>query len=366
LTPRERVQTALGRQKPDRCPLHASFTPEFAERLAVESGLARTLEGRSVWGGNRFDLERAIGEDLLLTGVGQATCVEVPEPPAGQAYVDEWGIGRRAYPYQTRFGTGHYTEVVSHPLAEDAAIASYRAPDPTRPELYADAEEVLRAFGRDYWIVGVVVTTIFETAWALRGFERLLADFLLDPDLADTILDIPYRYHLSAARTLVQLGVDMIWLGDDVGGQDRMLLSPATWRRFLKPRMAAFIAELKALNRAVKIAYHSDGVIDPIIGDVVEIGVDVLNPIQPACVDPAKLARDFGDRLAFWGSIDIQRTLPFGTPEEVRREVRDRLDTLGKHHAFILGPTHHVQLDTPIENFRAMVDAVTGARTSVS
>ena len=334
--------------------MHASFTPEFARRLGIELGLTGDFEASRPWGATRYKLERAVGEDLLLTGVGSANC----HHPADQPYVDEWGIGRKAYQYDTKFGVGHYTEMISHPLAEDDAIIGYRPPDPTRA--YRDAEQVIRDHRGDYWIVGVTVTTIFETAWALRGLERLLADLLLDPDLAETILDIPYRYHLAAARKLVELGVDMIWTGDDVGGQTRMLISPGMWRRLLKPRMASFIAELKAINPDVKVAYHSDGFIDPIIGDLVEIGLDVLNPVQPPCVDPAKLAREFGDKLCFWGSIDIQRTLPFGTLQDVRREVLARLETLGRRGGLILGPTHHVQLDTPMENFRAMVEAITG------
>jgi uroporphyrinogen-III decarboxylase len=143
-----------------------------------------------------------------------------------------------------------------------------------------------------------------------------------------------------------------------VGGQSAMLISPAMWRRFLKPRMARFVAEVKGVNPGVRVAYHSDGVIDPIIPDLIEIGIDVLNPIQPACVDPAQLKRQYGDKLCFWGSIDEQHTLPFGTPDDVRREVATRLDTIGRGGGLIIGPTHHVQLDTPMENFRAMIDAI--------
>jgi len=116
---------------------------------------------------------------------------------------------------------------------------------------------------------------------------------------------------------------------------------------------------LKAINPAVKVAYHSDGTLYPILPDLIEIGLDVLNPIQPACMDPARVKKEFGDRLCFWGSIDEQYTLPFGTPEQVRSEVADRLESLGRSGGLILGPTHHVQLDTPLENFWAMVHAIT-------
>jgi uroporphyrinogen-III decarboxylase len=150
----------------------------------------------------------------------------------------------------------------------------------------------------------------------------------------------------------------MLWFGDDIGTQKAMLFSPDTWRTFLKPRLADIISEVRAINPGIKIAYHSDGVIDPVIPELIEIGVDVLNPIQPASMDPARLAREYGDKLCFWGTIDEQYTLPFGTPEEVWAEVLSRLETVGKNGGLILGPTHHVQLDTPLENFWAMRDTI--------
>jgi uroporphyrinogen-III decarboxylase len=207
--------------------------------------------------------------------------------------------------------------------------------------------------------VGVAVTTIFETAWALRGYERMLVDFALNPEIAEQILEIPYRYHLSVAKRLTQMGVEMIWVGDDVGGQDRMLISPAHWRRFLKPRLANMISEIKNINPHMKVAYHSDGNIYPIIPELIEIGLDVLNPVQPASMDVEQLKREFGRQLCFWGSIDEQHTLPFGSAQEVSSEVLHRLRTLGAGGGLIIGPTHHVQLDTPLENFWAMVDTIT-------
>jgi len=275
-------------------------------------------------------------------------------------YVDEWGVGWRAVPYTTPYGVGHYTEPRGHPLADAAALSAYRPPDPNRAELYEDSARTIRDFAEDYWIVGVVVTTIFEAAWALRGLERLLTDFIEAPDLADEILEIPFRYHATAAERLARMGVDMIWLGDDIGQQTGMLMSPKHWRRFLKPRMAELIATLKAINPRLKIAYHTDGCVYAVIPELIEIGVDVLNPVQPAAMDPAQLKRDFGRDLCFWGSMDEQHTLPFGTTDEVRREVRERIATVGAGGGLILGPTHHVQLDTPLENFWAMVEEVTG------
>jgi len=335
--------------------MQVSFTPEFADRLRADLQLKGQKVHNPHGGGNTYALEMALDEDMLLTSVGWANSYY----QSGETYTDEWGITWKSSPYTTPFGIGHYTEMIGHPLADDLAIAGYTGPDPNRPELYDEAARVIADFKDEYWIVGVTVTTIFETAWALRGYEQMLMDFVANPDLAGHILNIPYQYHLTAAKKLVEMGVDMIWTGDDVGMQTGMLISPKTWRKFLKPKMANFIASLKAVNPQVKVAYHSDGNVSAIIPDLVEIGLDVLNPIQPVCMDPAELEQKYGDRLCFWGSMDEQHTLPFGSPQDVRTEVLARLKTLGKNGGLIIGPTHHVQLDTPMENFWAMVNAIT-------
>ncbi len=358
---RERVSLSLSHEEPDRCPMQISFTPEFAARLRTSVNITSDAHHNPHGGGNTYELERTLGEDMLLTSVGWANSYYANDTfnPGQETYTDSWGVTWRNCTYSTRFGQGFYTEMVGHPLTEDSAIASYRAPDPDDPKLYAEARWVLDTFKQEYWIVGVTVTTIFETAWALRGYERLLMDFVTAPDTADAILDIPFAHHLRAAETLTRMGVDMVWIGDDIGTQKAMLMSPDTWRRFLKPRMARFISTIKAINPGLKVAYHSDGCIYPVISELIDIGVDVLNPVQPRSMDPAFLKRVYGKRLCFWGSIDEQHTLPFGRVEDVKQEVATRLSTIGKRGGLIIGPTHHVQLDTPVENVQALVEAVT-------
>ena len=334
--------------------MQISFTPEFARLLGQklhQSGRVHNPHG----GGNTYALERALDQDMLLTSVGWANSYYASDD---ETYTDEWGVTWRNVPYETKFGVGHYTEMIGHPLAEDGAIDSYQPPDSQRPELYDESAQMIGEFKDEYWIVGVTVTTIFETAWALRGYAQTLLDMAMDPDYIEKLFDIPFHYHLTAAQKLVELGVDMIWIGDDVGTQDRMLISPATWRQFFKPRMATFIQTLKTMNPALKVAYHCDGDLRPIIPDLIEIGLDVLNPVQPRSMDPAELSNKFGKDLCFWGTLDEQHTLPFGTPADVRREVLERLTTVGRNGGLILGPTHHVQLDTPMANFDAMVETI--------
>ena len=338
--------------------MQVSFTPEFAARLEAELGLGGQGGHNPHGGGNTYELERRLDQDMLLTSVGWVNGYYQAGYQDVESYTDEWGVVWRTIEYETRFGRGKYTEPAGHPLADNALIESYRPPDPERTELYTQAEQAVRDYGDEYWIVGVTPTTIFECAWALRGYEQLLVDMATDQARANRILDIPFRYHLAVTQRLVRLGVDMIWLGDDIGGQRSMLMSPRMWRFYLRPRMAELIASLRLINPQIKIAYHTDGVVYPIIPDLIEIGIDVLNPIQPLAMDPFKLKHEHGDRLCFWGSIDLQHTMPYGTPAEVRDEVLARLRTLGRGGGLLIGPTHNLQLDTPLENFWALVNTI--------
>ena len=355
---RDRVLTALNHQEPDRCPMQVSFTPEFATRLEADMKLKGQGLHNPHGGGNTYDLERALNEDMLLTSVGWVNGYYQNGYQDMESYRDEWGVTWRTVEYKTRFGVGKYTEPFGHPLSDDSDLDAYSPPDPNRPELYVEAERTVRDFHSDYWIVGVTPTTIFECAWALRGYEQLMIDMAADSEKANRVMDFPFHYHMAVTQKLVRLGVDMIWLGDDVGGQMTMLVSPKMWRTYLKPRMAQLIDSLRIINPQVKIAYHTDGVVYPIIPELIEIGIDILNPIQPMAMDPVKLKNDFGDRLCFWGSMDIQQTLPFGTPDDVKDEVLLRLRTIGRGGGLLIGPTHNLQLDTPLENFWAMTNTI--------
>ena len=180
-----------------------------------------------------------------------------------------------------------------------------------------------------------------------------MMDFVMNPDLAERILQIPYQYYLTAAKKLVEMGVDMIWTGDDFGQQHQLMMSPQMWRRIFKPRYREFYAVLKRLNPDIIIAHHSDGYIEPIISDFIEIGLDVLQTVQPQSMDPAKLKNAYGDKLSFWGTMDVQHTFPYGTPVDVANEVRQRIDIVGQDGGLILAPAHGIQPDVPLENLRA-------------
>ncbi len=357
LSHRDRVLTALNNEIPDRCPMQICYTPEFNRRLRKfyqEKGHRFIQEAE---GEINTELEILSGQDMFLAWIGWTDETKGFYTP-GEEFYDKWGVLRRVAEYETRFGKGTYNELVSHPLSDFSKVSSYRMPDPDQPELYTGVDGLLRNYRDEYWIAGVAVTTMFETAWALRGFEQMFIDFAENPEIVDILFEMTIGYHLAIAKKLVRKGVDMIWIGDDVGGQNRMLISPATWRRFFREKMASFISSLKEINPAVKIAYHSDGNILPIIPELIEIGVDILNPVQPASMDPAEVRKIAGRKLCLWGTIDEQFTLPFSDPEGVRKEVASRIFSAGREGGLILSPTHNIQLDTPIENYLSMIDTI--------
>ena len=352
---RDRVLAALNHEETDRVPFQATFTPEFANRLreAFRLPAQREEPHHREWYG--YDLEMLTGQDALQAGVGWFTNYYLKDEP----YTDNWGVKWKIDQYETPFGKGKYTNLDRHPLSGDAPdLDLYKAPDPNAPGLYDHVDRLVREYKNEYYIIGRVHCTVFESAWALRGFENLLVDLYINPDLANRILDITFSYHLEAARNMAKKGVDMIWLGDDMGSQSSLLMNPETWDDFFKPRYAQLCNEVKNINKDIKIAMHSDGCVYDIIPGLIDVGVDVLNPIQTECMDPTVLKKKYGNNICFFGGVAVQSTLPLGTPAEIRKEYDWLKGSLGKGGGWLCAPTHHVQQDTPIENFMELLKCI--------
>ncbi len=354
---RDRVLAALNHEETDRPPFQATFTPEFAAGLRQRLGLPpqRYEPHNREWYG--YDLEILTEQDALQAGVGWFTNYYLNDVP----YTDDWGVRWKIDPYETPFGEGRYTNLAGAPLSGDTPdLDRYKAPDPNAPGLYDHVERLVRQYKDEYYVIGRIHCTVFESAWALRGFENLLTDFYIDPDMADQILEVTFSYHLEAAKNMARRGVDMIWLGDDMGSQNALLMDPEIWNRYLKPRYACICNEVRNIDKNIKFAMHSDGCVYDIIPGLIEAGIDVLNPIQTECMDPAVLKKKYGNNICFFGGVAVQSTLPTGTLSDIRKEYDLLKNTLGKGGGWLCAPTHHVQLDTPPENFAELVKCVTG------
>jgi uroporphyrinogen decarboxylase len=186
---------------------------------------------------------------------------------------------------------------------------------------------------------------------------QFLQDLLFNKDYAHRLMDMVMDFHLKAGIHMIRAGCDMLLAGDDVGTQDRMLISPDLWREFVKPRYGELFDAYRREKADIRIATHICGSIEPIIDDLIEVGVDVLNPVQPLAMDPARLKKRFGNRLSFWGGVDDQKVIPFGTPSDVKREVRLRLEQLAPGGGYILCSSHNVQANTPADNVAAFYEA---------
>lgn len=267
---------------------------------------------------------------------------------------DEWGVGAR------RGSVAHFSEML-HPMQDFTRVeevADYPFPDLTADYRWAGVAAAVDALhARGQAAVAHMECTIFEISWYLRGMEEFLADLLAAPEMACAVMDRVLELRLGCAERFAAAGADLLRLGDDVSTQLDMMLSPALWRTHLKPRLAEVIAAAKRVKPDIIVFYHGDGNLRRIIPDLIEIGVDVLNPVQPECMDPVEIKRLYGDRLSFWGTVGTQTTMPFGTPDQVREVCRRMIGAVGAGGGLVMAPTHVLEPEVPWANVEAFVEA---------
>jgi uroporphyrinogen decarboxylase len=345
MTSRERVLMTIQHEEPDRVPLYVEYTPEAKQKVLTHLGREEKNPPEALLAG-------LLGHDLLSFQIGPVTGFYSNDEPE---YYDEWGI---KWKWVQNPAGSRYTEIAVHPLAEINDPNDFEIPDFSNEERYASCRELVSIYAKEYCIIGSIVCTLFELSWYLRGMTKVLEDMCLNKDFMHAYLDKLLTWAIEAGTRLVKIGVDIIYIGDDFGGQSNMLISPDMFREFFKPRYAKLYSLLKEKNPNIKIAHHSCGYIYPIMKDFVDIGLNIINPIQPTTMDPAKIKKEFGDHLTLWGTVDEQQILPFGTVSEVVNEVKLRLKTVAPGGGFILAPAHNVQSDTSIDNIMAIYEAV--------
>jgi len=277
------------------------------------------------------------------------------ESPAALAsgQVDEWGVRWRA-------GDFHHFAHIESPLrgVENLTqLERYPWPDLDQPYRFEAVRERVRTLQAQGLAVAAYAGSVFEQAWYLRGMENLMMDMLAAPEIAHHLLERTAAFQRYAARQFARAGVDILITGDDIAGQTGPLMSLETWRRFLRPHLAATVRAVKEVNAATRFFYHSDGNVEVFIPDLIEIGVEILNPVQPECMNAAMIKNQYGDRLSFWGTVSVQRTMPLGTPDDVRSEVRARIREVGRGGGLILAPAHVLGPETPWENIVAFFEA---------
>lgn len=338
---RERMLAAINRQPLDRVPVDIWATPEVNAALERELGVD--------WA-DRLHIDGFHGAGPQYIGP------ELPAMPAGES-IDYWGVKRRDIAY----ASGVYQETFLHPLAELEThddLESYQWPSADWFD-YSKMPAQLRA-GRETKATMCGYMAIFYTHNYLRGLELSLMDSLLDVDFTHELLqrisDFNYEHHLRIFETCPGL-IDIAQVTDDLGSQNGPMISLETFRTFYKPHMKRFIDLCRAFD--VKVFHHDDGAMSAFLPDLIEMGIDVLNPVQWNCpgMEIVRLKSEFGKQITFHGAVENQSILPFGTPEEVRAEVRNNIDILASDGTgYILAPCHCIQPVTPMENIIAMYD----------
>jgi uroporphyrinogen decarboxylase len=377
MLPRERVLAALAHQEPDRVPLDIGGTDvtginvQTYRRLLPLLGLQAPAEipvqdiVTQLAAIDDTVLERLDAHCRGFYPVASSSWRFVQEEDAeARWFTDEWGITwRMPLPH------GHYYDIARHPLA-GATLEGVRRhpwPDPTDAARLAGLRELLQAAcasGRHAVILsGISGGGPMELGSWLAGFSNFYAALIAEPALADELLDRALEVKLRFWQAVLpEVGdyVDVISESEDLGVQDRLMISPRTFRSHIKPRLRQLIEGIKTLAPQAKVLLHSDGAIAPILCDLIEIGVDILNPVQVSATgmgDTAFLKREFGQDLVFWGAIDTQHVLPFGPPAEVESEVRRRIDDLAPGGGYVMASVHNIQADVPAENIVAMWEA---------
>ena len=328
MTRREVVRTVMEHKRPPYVPWSFSFTVEARQKLRAHGtdSMADTLRGHLLGLGSDVGFFTDLGDDRFQDVFGVVWDRSVDKD-----------IG-----------------VVSGCVLPEPTLSGYELPDPTDPMFFGGIAEAIERDG-DLFRVFRIGFSLYERAWTLRGMANLMMDFIDNPGFVDELLTALADYNVAQARKALEYDVDAAHFGDDWGQQRGLQMGPATWRRFIRPQLARMYSTVREAGRYVSI--HSCGDVDELFDDLIAIGLNCFNPFQPEVMDVAALMKAYRGRLAFHGGLSTQKTLAFGTPEDVRRETRWLLE-LGREGGYIFAPAHAVEGDVPLENMLAFIETV--------
>ncbi len=363
---KDRVNQAMAFNQPDRTPRDFAAVPEVWKRLADHF---RTDDRNAIL--KHLDVDcRIVSYDSFCcaSGVSQA---EVDQNASQErssvggrwrriesdgSNRDIWGAHRRRV--VTAFGL--LDEFASFPLEAAHTLEDVRQHNwPTTDWWnFSNLPATISAFGdSEVYNIRYRVGSVFETAWSLVGLEKFLIDLAIAPALPLYIMERIAEVHLDNLRRVLEIAgdlIDIVYFYDDVASQEGLLLSPEMYRQYIQPFHQRIINLGRSHGKLTMM--HSCGSVYPLINQLIEMGLNILNPIQPSAknMDPERLAQEFGGRIAFHGGIDVQQFLPHATPQQVREKVQHTCELLGKRGGYILAGSHHLQADVPLENVLAM------------
>lgn len=353
---RDNYHAMLNRRDPLRLPFDVPMVEPVRRRLADHYGdddLATRFDLTFEFHGPNYGVPAKAWEEAYR-GLG----LELPEPRR----VGPMGTVHRVPQAADMGDSVHMAEM--WPMlteCEDVAVLeSLPFPRVGDPGHFAHLERgVAATHARGRVAVGLCACTIFERTWYVRGMDRVFMDLFEDHPVTRWLFDYTTASSCHAMQAYCEAGVDQIHLGDDVASQIGLMMSKDMWRTHLRPRMQRVVDTIREHQRGhVWVSYHSDGDLTDLIDDLIELGIDVINPVQPECMDVEAVAERFGDRVGLYGGIGTQTTMPFGSPDDVRASV-ERLAAIARRGVpMIAAPTHVLEPDVPTENIEALVEAI--------
>jgi len=345
---RERTLTALDRRKPDRVPFDA-LRHEQVQELIAQMDLPE--EARQWYAEGDFRYVRFAGNrDAKMF---EPYLPDLPE----DASVNDWGVGRVALKSVEGFHAGYR---LHHPLAQVdsvAALEAYPFPDYAAPWRYERvADDARRSREDDFVVIGQMSQTILETAYEMRGIDRLMMDFYERPEYVETLFEKIAERRRFQAKIYAESGCDVLRIGDDIATQTGLLVSPQMYRQWIEPHHAKVIEIARSVKPDIHVLYHSDGKLTPLLPDLIEIGVTAVNPCQPECMDPAEVKSEFGRHLTLWGCTAVQSNFAHGDRASVLDEIRTRMRTVAPGGGFVVQFMNIVITDKVLENLRAFFE----------
>jgi len=363
MNPRKRFINAMKRKPVDRIPKHAWYTQEIIDLVKEKTGSEdpdeyfktdiRLLSLSPMTYNPGFDeyFKEILGKKFEKMSFWE----ELGSRKHGKYTIDEWGVGHEHGDYY------HYSKYVH--LMEDLETVDdlKKWPWPVLKDegYYTDLENRVNKYKNRNIATFSYLGCLFEQAWYLRGMEKLFMDLYFNKKFAQYLLDKLVELNIESAIKNASTGVDAIYTGDDIATQNDLMMSSEMWRKWFKKGYKNIIDEAKRSRPDVMVMFHSDGNNYKIIPDLIEVGCDALHPIQPECMDPLKIYKEFGKDVTIWGTIGTQKLLPFGTPEEIKKEVKKIiLEFDAFSGGLVIAPTHYLEPDVPWENIAAFFDAV--------
>ncbi len=373
LLPRERFIRTLRREPVDRVPLLYRMKHEAKGKLARVYGIDDAATGRK----HNPALELRLGNDAIIYQIGINADFSHRHIEIGETWYNHFGVGYGKSGLEGR--TKEEQEIFAktqefwgpakvvpenfpkvHPVKSKEELANYKWPDPNEPSILEPIKGLVEKYQKDYFIIVDLSSTLIEAAYAhIMGTQNFFLYLFDEPELIEGVLDGLTEYYTQIGKNAINMGIDMIRVGDDIGAQQSMMISPKQWRELAKPRLDYMFKEFRKTNPDIFIKLHSCGDYSPVLPDLVDLGVHLSGLMQPTggLKDQVGIKQKYGNDLALIGGFDVQRLLPRGSVEDVRKGVLEVMKNLAVGGGYIFSPSHYILADVPIQNIYAMIEA---------